>query len=89
LYAEHQKIVYPWLGNTLRCREVRTNGNTCVEDILGWAAEGNINLEASYVKEEISRESRGACTVSCSSIPKMHMEFGGKGKNLAVSLKWR
>ncbi|KAJ7883151.1 hypothetical protein B0H14DRAFT_2564952 [Mycena olivaceomarginata] len=44
-HAGHQKIVYRWQGNTLRCIKKE---------------EGQINLEAPYIKEDISGESRDA-----------------------------
>ncbi|KAJ7833706.1 hypothetical protein B0H14DRAFT_2591314 [Mycena olivaceomarginata] len=52
--TQRQKIVHPWLGNMLRCREVNTNRHTCAEDASGYSAEGEINFETLYIEEDIS-----------------------------------
>jgi hypothetical protein len=41
---------------------------------VGWTEEGEINLEAPYIKEDISGESRDAYAVNCSRIPKTRIE---------------
>jgi hypothetical protein len=79
-----EKIVYPWWSNALRCRKkVEYKWEHLCDGRIGL---GEISLEAPYIKEDISGESRDAYTVSCSSIPKMRIE---KTKKIVFSLTQR